>query len=99
MNGACAGTSHGGKSRTCGIGPTRRSTRRSPKPSWCEAGGQVVGRLGIEPRRVTQKSVQCDYFAVPDPGAVPKGALKPFDSVTVAVPYRSDPGGRRVFAR
>jgi len=51
-----------------------------------KAGGQVVGRLGIEPRRVTQKSVQCDYFAVPDPGAVPKGALKPFDSVTVAVP-------------
>ena len=36
--------------------------------------------------RMTQKSVQCDYFAVPDPGAVPKGALKPFDSVTVAVP-------------
>src|SRR5712692_593542 len=35
--------------------------------------------------RAAQKSVQCDYFAVPDPGAAPKAALKPFDSVTVAV--------------
>lgn len=40
------------------------------------------GYLRIE---VDKKNIQCDYFAVPDPGTTPKGALKPFDSVTVPI--------------
>lgn len=35
---------------------------------------------------VTAKSMQCDYFAVPAPGATAKLPLKPFDSVTIPIP-------------
>lgn len=35
--------------------------------------------------QVTRKNIQLEYYAVPDPGVTQKGALKPFDSVTVAV--------------
>ncbi len=34
---------------------------------------------------VSRTSIQCDYFAVPDPGVGSKAPLKPFDSVTVPV--------------
>ncbi len=34
---------------------------------------------------VTRQSIQCDYMAVPDPGATAKKVTKPFDSVKVAV--------------
>ena len=34
---------------------------------------------------VTRKAIQCDYFAVPDPGTRANGTLKPFDTVTVPI--------------
>jgi acid phosphatase type 7 len=35
--------------------------------------------------QVTAKSIQCDYIAVPAPGATAKLPLKPFDSLTIAI--------------
>ena len=34
---------------------------------------------------VTKKSIQCDYYAVPEPGAARPSSLKPFDSVTITI--------------
>lgn len=59
--------------------PIQMANSSGTLESFCDS---LHGYLLIQ---VTRQSIQCEYYAVPNPGALPKGTLKPFDSLEIPV--------------